>query len=505
MERLEEALDAWRQVLGGEHVLRDEATLAEAETATFTTTQRVPVVLRPGSREDVQACLRIAHEHRVPVYPTSGGRNYGYGSRVPARSGCAVLDLGRMNRVLEYDEELAYLTVEPGVTFEQAHAWLEERGSGLQLTTIGGPPRASLIGNALERGDGNGPHGDIFQHVCDLEVVLPTGECLRTGLGRYAGARAAPVVRWAAGPAVDGLFSQSNLGVVTRMTFWLMPRAAHVRAMVVPLKERSWLGPVVDRLRRLRVEGTLREGFSLWNDFKVMSVVGQYPWKLAQGRVPMPEDVRQRMRSQLEIGPWHLSFLLQGPSEAQVLAACARVDEVMKDVVPELACYTEDQMDPSALRRAPSARNLRMMYWRKQTPMPEQPDPHRDGCGFLWLSCAVPMTGPDVEAAVAIAEPLTFHFGFEPNLCLLGVAPRCAYLVVALAYDRNAPGEDERALACHDALTRELSAAGYPPIRLGIQSPEAVPMPEDDTGKVLGGLKAALDPHGILAPGRYLP
>ncbi|QRN94431.1 FAD-binding oxidoreductase [Archangium violaceum] len=504
MDRLREALEAWRRELGEDNVLADEATLVRARTATFATTQDVGAVLRPGSTEEVRACLRIAQELRIPVTPVSAGRNQGYGSRVPARSG-VLLDLGRMNRVLEFDEELAYLTVEPGVSFEQAHAFLEARGSRLQLATIGGPPQSSLIGNALERGDGTGPHGDIFQYVCGLEVVLPTGECLHTGPGRYPHARAASVLRWGAGPGLDGLFSQSNLGVVTRMTFWLAPRAACPRLVTGVLEDPSQLGPVVERLRLLRMEGTLREAFSLWNDYKVMSVLGQYPWEATRGLTPLPESRRARLRAELGISPWHLSFVLEAPSEAQARAAQERVEHVLEGVVPTLSCMREEEVGPGALRQVPSARNLRMMYWRKRLPPPEVPEPERDGCGFIWLSCAVPMTGPHLETALALAEPLPLRFGFEPNLCVLGVSARCAYLVVAIVYDREVEGEDARALACHQALQQALGDAGYYPARLGIQSPVLPFVPEDDSPRVLRTLKAALDPHGILAPGRYLP
>lgn len=505
MARLDEALDAWRRALGAEHVLVDPGTLEAAQTATFATDQRVPAVLRPGSREEVQACLRIAHELRVPVFPVSAGRNYGYGSRVPARTGSVLLELGRMNRVLEWDEELAYLTVEPGVTFAQAYAFLEEHESWLQLATIGGPPQASLVGNALERGDGGGPHGDIFQYVCDFEVVLPTGELLRTGPGRYPGAQAAAVLRWGPGPGLDGLFSQSNLGVVTRMTFWLAPRAQCMRVVSAPLEDASRLEVVVDRLRLLRLEGTLREAFSLWNDYKMFSVLGQYPWEQAGGRTPMTEPLRQQLREEQGLGPWHLSFQLQAPSEEQAQAAWGRVEAVLKGVVPAIQCFREEEVEEDALRRVPSARNLRMMYWRQRTPPPAELDPDRDGCGFVWLSCAVPMTGAHVERALAIAEPLPLQFGFEPNLCLLGVGARCAYLVVALVYDRKVEGEDERALACYQALQQAMNEAGYYPARLGIQAPVLGAAPEDDSARVLATLKAALDPHGILAPGRYLP
>ena len=505
MNRLAEALDAWRQAIGVDHVLVDGETREAAERTTFATGQRVGAVLRPGSREDVQACLRIAHALRVPVSPVSGGRNYGYGSRVPVRTQSVLLELGRMNRVLEWDEELAYLTVEPGVTFAQAHAFLEENESWLQLATIGGPPQASLVGNALERGDGSGPHGDIFQHVCDLEVVLPTGELLRTGLGRYPGALAAGALRWGPGPGLDGLFSQSNLGVVTRMTFWLAPRAACVRMVSAPLEDASQLAEVVDRLRLLRLEGTLREAFSLWNDFKMLSVLGHYPWEAAGERTPLPEETRARLREEHGLGPWHLSVPLQAPSEEQAEAAWGRVEAMLKGVLPGLACYREEEVDADVLRQVPSARNLRMMYWRQRTPPPPEPDPDRDGCGFLWLSCAVPLTGAHLERALAVAEPIPLQFGFEPNLCLLGVGARCGYLVVALVYDRRVEGEDARALACYHALHAAMNAVGYYPSRLGVQAPVLREAAGDDSARVLGALKAALDPHGILAPGRYLP
>src|SRR5262249_18404151 len=129
-------------------------SLRRAETATFATRQRVPAILRPGDRREVQACLRVAGRHGVAVYPVSGGRNWGLGSRVPPLDGCALVDLGRMDRILDYDEELAYVTVEPGVTFRRLYDFLRQHASSLFLNTIGGSPEASVVADALERGAG---------------------------------------------------------------------------------------------------------------------------------------------------------------------------------------------------------------------------------------------------------------------------------------------------------------------------------------------------------------
>ena len=78
------ALLEWAAVLGPENVVTEPASLRAAETGTFATGYTIPAIIRPGSRRQVQECLRIANRCGTPVYPISSGRNWGYGSRVPA-------------------------------------------------------------------------------------------------------------------------------------------------------------------------------------------------------------------------------------------------------------------------------------------------------------------------------------------------------------------------------------------------------------------------------------
>ncbi len=500
MSALEAALAEWRSALGEAHVITEPETLAAAETATFATSQRIPAILRPAHTSEVQACLRIAQAHRVPLYPVSGGRNWGYGSRVPPRDGCVLLELARMDRILGYDERLAWLTVEPGVTFRQAYTWLRERGSPLFITTIGGSPEGSLIGNALERGDGRGPHADIFQHVCGLEVVLPTGERVETGMARFPNARAAPVYRWGLGPSLDGLFSQSSLGVVTRMTFWLVKKAPYLREFALFVEDEEHLWPLVDRLQALALEGTLRNSFFLWNDLKALSVARQYPYEATLGRTPLPGWVMEQFRE--KFGRWAVTGALSAP-DAEMGALLERRLASAAEGLCRPPEYSSRGPDESSFQGRPSDANLAMAYWRKKHPIPQEPHLDRDRCGFIWCSVAVPFLGEEARAACAIASRMPRMFALEPNLALLALSPRCLYLVVALAYDREAPGEDERASACYQALQRELVQAGYYPMRLGLPGfPEALPV-QDDSRALLRRLKDTLDPAGILAPGRY--
>ncbi len=183
---LSRAIQDWSDIVGADHVINDRAALHAAETATFPTTARVPLILRPADRQQVQACLRVANTNRVPVYPISTGRNWGYGSRVPAADGSVLLDLGRMNRIVDFSEDLAYVTVEPGVTQQQLFDFLRDNRSRLWMDATGARPDSSLIGNTMERGFGHTPYGDHFAYVCDFEVVLPAGERIETGFSRFA-------------------------------------------------------------------------------------------------------------------------------------------------------------------------------------------------------------------------------------------------------------------------------------------------------------------------------
>jgi FAD/FMN-containing dehydrogenase len=71
----------------------------------------------PTKVEEVQQVVRIANKYRIPLYPISTGRNLTYGGSAPTLRGSVVVDLKRMNRVLEVDEKRHFALVEPGVSY----------------------------------------------------------------------------------------------------------------------------------------------------------------------------------------------------------------------------------------------------------------------------------------------------------------------------------------------------------------------------------------------------
>ncbi len=84
--------------------------------ASQTNSSRPPAVA-PDNVEEVQKVVKIANAYKIPLYTISTGKNLGYGGSAPVLSGSVVLDLKRMNRILEVNEKNAYVLVEPGVSY----------------------------------------------------------------------------------------------------------------------------------------------------------------------------------------------------------------------------------------------------------------------------------------------------------------------------------------------------------------------------------------------------
>ena len=523
------AFAAWSQILGEENIIIKDSVLQEAQTATFLTQQQVQAILRPAKCEQVQECLKIANQFEMSLYPISGGKNWGYGSRVPVRDDSVLLDLARLDRIVDFDEDLAYVTVEPGVTQAQLYEFLQKRSSRLWMDATGSSPHSSIVGNVMERGFGHTPYGDRFAHVCGLEVVLPTGNCIHTGFGRFTNAQTTPLYRWGVGPYLDGIFSQSNFGVVTKMTFWLMPAPEYFQAFYFSIKDDTQMAPLIEALRPLRLNGTIKSAVHLGNSYKVLSAIRQYPWQELGGQTPLSPEVMDQFAKTWDFGAWNGSGGLYG-SKQQVAEARRLIKQAFRGKVNKLR-FLDDQKIGLAQRLAkpyrwltglnlpellklvkpvyglmkgvPTQTQLASAYWRKQTPPPQQMNPDRDGCGLIWCAPVAPLTGQHAAKLNQIVRETLLSHQFEPIISLTALTGRCLGGIVTIAYDRDVEGEDRRAMACYGDLREKLAQAGYYPYRIGIQSMEAL-AGEESYLDLLKTLKQAIDPNQVLAPGRYI-
>ncbi|RZJ60100.1 MAG: FAD-binding oxidoreductase [Acidovorax sp.] len=528
---LQHALADWRGLLGADGVLTPQhaATKYGGGSARY-----IAAALQPAQSSSVQEIVRIAARHRIALHPVSTGRNWGYGGATPPSDHCVVLDLSLLNRIIAVDAELGTATIEPGVTQGQLRAHLDRLGLRFMIPTTGAGPSVGLVGNALERGYGITPHADHFGAVMSLEAVLPDGSLYRPRLAALGGERVAQGYKWGVGPYLDGLFSQSNFGVVTQMTIALAERPPHVEAFYVFLDRHDQLAPALRTLRGLlRSTGGIMGGVNILNGYRLASMTCPYPEDAAARGEPLQAHELAALLKAHRLG----AYLIIGSVYGEAPVARAAVKTIMRSFAhcsgrqvsltrrkaealqrlaqrfPRIAArlgFGEDQASRmlSALNLMdgiPDDVALRLPYWKSRAPLPD--DLTREllsgDRGLIWYSPLVPMAPDDVLAFEAMVTRVCLQHGFEPLITLTSLSNRCFDSSIPLLFDARSPIEKDRAERCYRMLFDEGRRLGIVPYRMGSQAFHLLHA-EGDTGLDLGrSLKRLLDPHGIISPGRY--
>lgn len=173
------------------------------------------VVVHPANPQEVSAVLKIANREKIPVFPRGAGSGFTGGS-LP-KAGGIVLVTTRMNRILRIDTENLIAEVEPGVVTEQFQQAVEKVGlfyppdpASLKFSTLGGNVAENAGGPRCVK------YGVTRDFVMGMEVVLPTGEIIRTGTETYKAVVGYDMTHLMCG-------SEGTLGVITKIIFKLLP------------------------------------------------------------------------------------------------------------------------------------------------------------------------------------------------------------------------------------------------------------------------------------------
>lgn len=515
-KNLQKAIKAWKSIVGESRISADLSALQQVNTATFKTVQKVHAIVKPQNSREVAQIVKVAFKNAIPIYPVSGGKNWGLGSKVPQKDG-VLIDLSSMNKILDFNESMAYITVQPGVTFQDGVEFLSKKKSSLMLDTIGSTPEASIIGNTAERGHGMALLADRFNYVCGLEVVLPNGEIINTGFESFEGSKLGPLAKWGLGPYIDGLFTQSNLGIITKLTLWLRPKSPYFQSFIFNINKESDLALFFERWREMVLEG-FNASLRIFNDVRMISF-GQ---RMPDITKPLSEKGLAALRTRHNVGKWIGMGATYPVSERHREADKAYILERIGSLVDDISFYDQKSVDSqykdadeatrgkldflfnkSLLRGNVSKAGIGMLYWRKPKEM-EMNEIHQDRCGVLWYCPTVPFTGKDVLKAVSVSQRISKKRGFELNIGFLFISQRALDITGAICYDRNVPGEDKRAMQCHDEIMDAMVSLGYSPYRLGIQSMKLMKHKNGGNKKFMKALKDTLDVKHILAPGHYI-
>lgn len=492
------ALTAFAGVVGKDWVLAQDADRdAYADIYAPGPSEQWPAsaAVAPASVAEVQAIVRLANEHRIPLWPVARGKNLGYGTAAPRMAGSVVLDLGRMNRIIDIDARLATCVLEPGVSFFDLYEAVQREKLPLWLS-VPGNAWGSVLGNAFEHGIGYTPYGLHARNLCGFEVVLPDGDLVRTGMGAMSGNHAWHLHPLSFGPTFDLAFTQSSLGVVTRAGLWMQPAPASSLELVFDIPNEDDIGWVIDTIAPLKISGLVDQNVFIPSWLGKMVLKGQrHDFWDKPGAIP--EWRVKELLAQYKLGYWQVALRLYG-EEPVVRAKADVVKTAMARhlAAPPVENWWHEGESMHAMQTTmgvPSAAPLQMSDWV-------------GGRGaHMGFSPVVPATSDHVmgqlkrSRAVIAAHDVDFYASFT-------IGGRFATNINMLMFDRDQPEQIANMKRLFNALIGETAKAGYGEYRTHLGWMDTVMDTYDFNNHALRRLneriKDALDPNGIIAPGK---
>ncbi len=410
-------------------------------------------IVMPETVEQIQEVLKLANIEKVPIVPMGGGLTLS-GLVIPVKGGI-VLDMKRMDQILEINETSRYALLEGGVTTGALLAFLNQNHPELEPPIPDAPPSATVAGNVLIHGSGylSQRHGDHGGLINGLEVVLPNGDVCKFGscaISDYWFGR---------GPIPDfiGLFTSSfgTMGIITKLSIQLFPKPK-MRDIV----------------------------FGLMKDVKNLP---ELLLKVTEARIA--EDVLLGAQDKPEWmkGYIFLMVYITGDSEEEM----DRQVKILKKIYRK-----------TKARYMKAPQRMIDMYLDKPIFAASAAD-YRKGGGFEYVGAFVPLE--KVPEAYERAAEISKKHGIPPTIGsrLIG-GVHSIVMFFSYSFNRADPKDMENAReALHETNKLALELGGIPwKAELAGQKLMLQKM-DPNYKKFLKNIKELLDPNGIMNPGNW--
>lgn len=459
-------------VTGPAQVLTGEAAAPWARDWTGAWAGAPLAVVRPGSTEEVAAVLRLAHARGAAVVPASGRTGLTGATHAP---GTLVLSLDRMNRIRALRPASRVVLAEAGVVLERLHEEAEKHGLTFPLTF--GAKGSAMVGGALSTNAGGSNvlrYGSARDQCLGLEVVLADGRVLDL---------MSELHKDNSGYALRHLFigAEGTLGIVTAAVLKLVPKpAAYATAMVAVPSVTAALG-LLSRLRE--ATGGAVEAF----EYMPRSYVAGHLATIRGAREPF--DAPWEHNIMVEIATTSPDQARPGPDGSVPLAAL-------------LESTLADGLESGEVLDAVVAQNQaqRREMWAR-----------REAAAEITHGRT-----PFVDTDVALPLERVEEFLARARARLLAIDPGAEDFVVAHLGDGNVhysayptdpdPAHCEAIRAAVDEVAVELGGSFSAEHGIGLMKLPSMTAHKDPVAlEVMRSLKAALDPKGILNPGKVVP
>ncbi len=540
-----ELVDQLTKVVGKKNIESDQTSVLEHSKNMLPKDNLCKSIVYPGNTDEIKKIFKIAANHNSKVWCFSGGNNWGYGTKNGSQSNAIILILKRMNQIIEVNEKMAYAVIEPGVTQEQLNNYLKENNIDLWIDCTDSTPRGSLLGNASDRGIGYTRYGDHFGHLCGMEIVLPTGEECKLGVSKNS--KTTYTHKWGHGAFLDGIFTQSNLGIITRVGLWLMRKPKYTLLYTMDISTQEKLGFVLDQNRELGLKKILQGHPHTVNNFQMATVACRPTDFDTEERLNfISKKSMDKIYDKYKIPAWSMVGSIYGDDKYEIefrkkalkkayeglgsleFFDAKKVSKIQKfvktyentsrrsfkgKILKTIKSFITDKpleiisLLPemfNVVQGIPTEKIIKSAYFKSNTIAPDKnADPASDECGVIWLAPTFPTDADHFHKLINLIRPLYVQYNFNFSACITRLNDRTSFLLAGIFYNKQDQNQRDKANHLHETLTRVIYEQGYPPYRSGMTSWKELENFNQPFNNLVKRIKKTLDPNNIYAPTKY--
>ncbi|MFX1296522.1 MAG: FAD-binding oxidoreductase [Promethearchaeota archaeon] len=425
-------------------------------------------IVLPGTVEEIQEILRIANSEMIPITPRVGGLTLS-GLAIPYGGGI-LLDLKRMNKIIEINKNSMFVVVECGVTIGQLKTYLEKNYPDLRFCIPHAPPSVGVISNANIYGAGqiSLKYGLSSDMLNGMEIVLPTGKILRTGscaLGKSW------LTKYCL-PDFMGLFLGwfGVTGIITKASIQLWPKLKIREAMFYKI---DTVEDTLDLLLKLIKSETCE-------DIYINSWTGTKEERFLMSKKPnnYPEII--------------LDAILGGQSRKEIKLKKKTIETMVEKAQQEGANIKKFEVSPTV--------KMGMLM----APMPILFMDLMEGGGAEYLGCYIPTETTEIayKKGVEIAKKYGFQYVHAIRPLRTGHVTGFMY---AFPFDKQNPEMSKKLLNVLEEITEMAINLGGVPWKPSPTVQKIILKHADSEYlNLMRKIKKMLDPNGIMAPGQWV-
>lgn len=455
------------------------------------------LTIYPSDKMELQEVVALLNQSVMPFHVVSRGHNWGYGDINLNGTVNVLIHLRHLDKIIQYDDQLGTVVIEPGVSQGQLESFLKAQNSEWVIDVTGSDRHSSIVGNFLERGFGHTSHGDHESVSKVIEAMTPEGKFFCPNVMSAGNSKVRGLYQHDMGLNLEKVFYQTNFAIVTELMVRLKPRNQKTCFCLIFFANDEAVASGLKEIGRL----------------KGSSVLSAIPHIANMGRIQKTTESKVALAAD-----WVGTVDVSGPPEM----VSARI-RVLKKTFPKekIVVFTEKRLKllefiarifPARFALKNQVANLNLLRnlfsgvpvdgFVKKSLYSEDGIQRK----MNWLCPIFPVSENHFQTVKAIVKDEFEKHGFKYSATLSLINDKSSVMITEIFVEGNDVERLKAAEACYRMCHDRLLEAGYPFYRYGLQngklayswmkrSPEYL--------RAYEALKNHFDPNHVMSTGRW--